>query len=176
MTVYRDAPAPSRACPRCALALDERAVGDASVDECASCRGVFVARELLPRLLDSFDLGLEAAMVFPRGEPTAVQPGPLYVACPICRRLMNRRLFATGAKVIVDSCYDHGVWFDAAELRAIVDFAAGGGMERAAEADERRRRYEERARLARPHIEEPEERRAAKLVQFITALFQSAQR
>src|SRR5262249_38156425 len=151
---YREAPEPGLACPRCAVPLDERAVGDSSVAECSTCLGVFVRKDVLPRLLDAVDLGLEAATMFPRGQLAALHPGPMYIQCPACRALRTRRLFATGAKIIVDACRDHGVWFDAAELRAAIDFASGGGMARAAAEDARREREADRLRHFPPLVPE----------------------
>lgn len=145
MSPYRDAPVLGRTCPRCAGELARRALADAHIEECRACKGVFVDSKLIPRILDALDLGGEVISTFPRGAagPT-VEPylGPTYLKCPHCSGIMNRRLFATGAKVIVDLCAHHGMWFDAAELRAVADFAAGGGMERAAKRDaaERARR------------------------------------
>ena len=144
MTAYRDA-APARQCPRCLIPLDPRALGDAEIDECSSCTGVFVPRDLMPRVLDPLDLGGEVLATFRPGTPSALTPGPLYVHCPRCGDLMTRKQFATGAKIVVDVCRKDGLWFDAAELRAVAEFASGGGMERAARADA------ERAAAARQH-------------------------
>ncbi len=159
MHPYREAPPPARPCPRCSEGLARRALADEHIDECRGCGGVFVESALIPRIIDALDLGGEVIATFPRGpvgpghEPTT---GPTYLKCPRCAVIMNRRLFATGAKVIIDRCAEHGIWFDAAELRAVAEFAAGGGMERAAERDqlareqrataERQRRAQERER------------------------------
>jgi Zn-finger nucleic acid-binding protein len=42
---------------------------------------------------------------------------------------MNRSNFARTSGVIMDICKSHGVWFDADELPAIVEFIQKGGME-----------------------------------------------
>lgn len=153
MSPYREAPPPSRVCPRCAGALSRRALADTHVEECPSCRGVFVEIKLIPRIVDALDLGGEVIETFPRGEvQLAVEAnGPTYLKCPRCAVIMNRRLFATGAQVIVDRCAEHGIWFDASELRAVADFAAGGGMERAAQRDaaEREKRAADAERTRR---------------------------
>ncbi len=52
-----------------------------------------------------------------------------YVPCPTCKRLMNRNNFAKISGVIIDSCKEHGVWFDAKELSKIIEFIRKGGME-----------------------------------------------
>ncbi len=143
MDPYRAAPALIAPCPRCGdVDLSSRAVADARIDECARCRGVFVSSGLMPRFLDALDLGGAVLDAFPPGQPVAHPGGPMYVKCPRCRIVMNRRLFATGSRVIVDVCRPHGIWFDDAELHAIAAFAAGGGMARAAAADAHRRAAE----------------------------------
>lgn len=151
MSPYREAPRLGRSCPRCQGTLTKRPLGDARVEECPDCSGIFVDTELLTRIVDALDLGGEILASFPRGlAGTAQEPasGPMYLRCPHCSVLMNRRLFATGAKVIIDVCAEHGMWFDAAELRTVAAFAAGGGLERAASRDaaERARQAAERAR------------------------------
>ena len=65
--------------------------------------------------------------------------------------LENRFNFAGCSGVILDVCKPHGVWFDADELRRIVEFIRGGGLdvarglERQSIEDERRRLERERA-------------------------------
>jgi Zn-finger nucleic acid-binding protein len=114
-------------------------VGDARIDECPSCEGVFVEHGVLRRLLDPGDLGGEVLAGFAPGTPElTTRGGPMYVKCPRCRGVMNRRQFASGARVVVDVCRGHGVWFDTAELRAVAAFAEAGGMARAAAADAER--------------------------------------
>jgi Zn-finger nucleic acid-binding protein len=64
----------------------------------------------------------------------ATAPPPatkMYIKCPCCRVVMNRRQFAAGSGVIVDVCKKHGTFFDAGELPAIVDFVMQGGLEKA---------------------------------------------
>ena len=52
-----------------------------------------------------------------------------YRPCPACDELMNRFNFAGCSGVILDACRPHGVWFDADELRRIVEFIRGGGLD-----------------------------------------------
>jgi len=146
---YREAPAPDRPCPRCGVELIDRSIADARIGECPRCAGLFVPTELVPRFLDSLDLGGEVLATFPQ-TPTSVRPpgGPMYVKCPACAVLMNRRQFAPGAKVVIDLCREHGIWMDDGELRALVEFAASGGLDRArlAEAEAREREISRRLR------------------------------
>ena len=59
---------------------------------------------------------------------------------------MNRVNFASGAKVVLDICREHGTFFDRDELHRVVTFIQGGGLERA-RAREREALKEEQARL-----------------------------
>ena len=52
-----------------------------------------------------------------------------YFPCPQCGQLMNRMNFARCSGVIVDVCRGHGTWFDASELRAIIEFIRRGGLQ-----------------------------------------------
>jgi Zn-finger nucleic acid-binding protein len=53
---------------------------------------------------------------------------PGYAKCPQCATLMNRTQFARGAKIIIDLCLLHGVWFDQGELTAMIEFVRKGGL------------------------------------------------
>jgi hypothetical protein len=44
---------------------------------------------------------------------------------------MNRLNFAHTSGVIVDVCTPHGTWFDADELRRVLEFITNGGLEAA---------------------------------------------
>jgi Zn-finger nucleic acid-binding protein len=54
-----------------------------------------------------------------------------YAPCPVCKSLMNRVNFAHTSGVIVDVCTSHGTWFDADELRRVLEFISAGGLEAA---------------------------------------------
>jgi Zn-finger nucleic acid-binding protein len=156
--MYRSPAPPTRPCPRCRLELVGRRVGDVDLDECSQCGGLFVPRDVLERLLDVEDLGLAVVDEFPRLAP-APTVGPLYVACPRCAKLMNRRLYAVGSEVIVDECRLHGTWFDTAELRRLVDFAVSGGLAREAarlakEREQQRARANQAATTAQAYPDE----------------------
>jgi len=55
----------------------------------------------------------------------------MYLKCPICSVVMNRKLFAAGSGVIIDVCRTHGTFFDAGELPLIIDFVMNGGLDKA---------------------------------------------
>lgn len=138
---YRSAAMPSSlACPRCSgVALSRRTLGHVHLDECLRCTGVFVGTDILDTIVEDIGLYAEVRAAFPGGPIAEPRGGPLYVKCPRCRELMNRRLFAPHAKVIVDVCRAHGTWFDARELPAVVAFVESGGLEVARKQEEQRK-------------------------------------
>ena len=157
---YRDAHCPTcgavaqaaaaRTCPRCELPLSVRALGDVVADECTKCHGVFIDHVAIKGVLDHRERADAFLAALPRHEHSVLTRGRMYIPCPCCGNLMNRKLFATGSGVIVDVCRSDGMFFDAGELPAIIDFVLAGGLERAAARDaERAREYERRARAQR---------------------------
>jgi len=144
-----DGNATARRCPRCDQHLIGRLVSDVLLDECDGCGGVFVDAAALERILKERRQARADALLgaIPRAELAPPSgDGPVYVKCPDCSTLMNRRAFARGAGVVVDVCRQHGTWFDAGELPRVIEFAMDGGLERAA-ADEAEQRRQEARRL-----------------------------
>ncbi len=134
------AAAPShRACPRCHVGLVAHLVGDLVIDDCSQCAGTFIDRATLERVLsDRREARAEAILgVYDAGgdAPLPTPAGPMYIKCPDCATVMNRKQLARGAHVVVDVCRAHGTWFDAHELPRIIRFVMSGGLERAALAD-----------------------------------------
>lgn len=136
----------ARSCPRCQIALVARLIGDAAVDDCARCGGTFLDRATIERVLTERQQARAEAIIGIYGDggetPLASPSGPMYVKCPVCANVMNRKQVARGAHVVVDVCRDHGTWFDAHELPRVIRFVMTGGLERAAQedlADERER-------------------------------------
>jgi Zn-finger nucleic acid-binding protein/ribosomal protein L40E len=144
-----------RICPACGDGrfLHSRALGGTgmAVLECGVCAGLWLgadvfltleerARKLAPPAADPAALRAEAA----KRARVPQAGGPFYRACPLCRTPMTRINFERVSGVLLDRCRDHGIWFDATELDAVLRFIKLGG-ERA--ADELRQQ-EERARAA----------------------------
>jgi Zn-finger nucleic acid-binding protein len=147
-----------RPCPRCEAPLHPRRVGDADcivVDECGKCFGVFLDQIAIKRVITDRARARADALLgsLPRAEirvvPAAGQK--MYLKCPICHAVMNRRLFATGAGVIIDVCRIHGTYFDIGELPQIIEFVMNGGLEQAQKKDIARLRDEARRELQQAH-------------------------
>jgi Zn-finger nucleic acid-binding protein len=140
----------SRRCPRCRVEMESVAVGEASLRECARCGGLWVDVESFEQIIrerEQQTVVLGAASIVPKEPSSVVEPNKVrYVPCPQCNQLMNRVNFARCSGVIVDVCKGHGTWFDQDELRRIVEFIRGGGLD-ASRAREKREIEEERQRL-----------------------------
>lgn len=163
--------AASRGCPRCGAAsvapasgakplscptcrrpeLDARELGGARLAFCAGCGGVWADAASFKKICEdratqAAYLGAGSALERPEAsDPSA--GGVFYRPCAVCGEIMNRFNFAACSGVILDACKPHGVWFDPDELRRIVAFIRGGGLDVARE-NERRDLELQRKRLA----------------------------
>ena len=123
-----------RPCPRCTGAMRPRAIDDLVIDECDGCHGVFLDDVAIQRVVtDRRQARAEAILAaVPRAEIHVLpQGGRMYVKCPVCATLMNRKQFSAGSGVIIDVCKAHGAFFDPGELPAIIRFVMSGGLEQA---------------------------------------------
>jgi Zn-finger nucleic acid-binding protein len=132
-------------CPRCATPLRARRVSDIVIDECSECLGLFLDHVAAKRVISDRQQARAEALLgaLPRNELKVVPPRErLYIKCPRCATIMNRRQFATGAGVIIDVCKPHGTFFDIGELPVVIDFVMHGGLEKAERADIERQKRE----------------------------------
>lgn len=177
---------PTQPCPRCETPLRARLVGDIVIDECKQCRGLFLDQIAIKRVISDREQSRAEALLgaLPKQSiSNVVRPGQkMYVKCPTCRTVMNRKQFAAGAGVIVDVCKAHGTYFDVGELPVIIEFVSQGGLEKAARAEIERQREDlaaERDRLRAPSsfgmgalLNEPVRNRSgAALVDLLFSLF-----
>jgi Zn-finger nucleic acid-binding protein len=107
-------------------------IGDAPVRECKRCEGLWLDTKVFQLICadreHSIALG-DALTAAGHHASTTQDEQVRYIPCPHCRQLMNRINFANCSGVVVDVCKQHGTWFDHDELRQIVEFIRGGGME-----------------------------------------------
>jgi len=120
-------------CPRKCGPMRPVRFGGADMDFCETCNGIWVDTATLQRLVSE---RLKPAPMIGTGIATpprsAIKLESVhYAPCPICTRLMNRLNFAHTSGVIVDVCTSHGTWFDADELRRVLEFITAGGLEAA---------------------------------------------
>jgi Zn-finger nucleic acid-binding protein len=141
-------------CPRCRVELGQVTIGAADFQDCPRCAGLWLDKESFDRVCAEREQQA-AVLDFGAGAIQSVPAAKIsYIPCPDCGELMNRTNFARYSGVIVDVCKPHGTWFDADELRQVVEFIRQGGIDRA--------RARDKAKLA-------EERRAFELERTIAA-------
>jgi Zn-finger nucleic acid-binding protein len=168
-----DAGTPSESrCPACQddNLMVSRRIGTLNIAllECGRCAGFWMGHKAFRQLVEQAqrealpkgtipESPQEVAAMF--GLPAdSVAPAPqrkttYYRPCVVCGEMMNRRLYGTNSGVILDSCKDHGIWFDAEELaRILVWLRAGGETESRSEVDRTARANIE---LARARAREP---------------------
>jgi Zn-finger nucleic acid-binding protein len=177
--------ATERPCPRCTQPLRARRVDDLVIDECGGCQGVFLDQIAIKRVvIDRAQSRADALLgALPHVEVNALPAAgqKMYLRCPVCQTVMNRRLFATGTGVIIDVCRTHGTFFDAGELPLIIEFVMNGGLDKAQRRDIERMREAAKRELAQSHAaalpvariyQSGSDRSASSaLVDFLTALF-----
>lgn len=166
-------------CPHCRGELAAVRVGETAVHECGGCGGLWLSNAAFDALCA--DRERQASVLAFRGRAAAVAPADTrirYRSCPSCGTLMHRLNFQRVSGVIVDVCRQHGTWFDADELRRIVEFIQGGGLEMARQRDrmqleEERRRVEKLKRDVLPagiHVPAAEARPAFTFERMIDVL------
>lgn len=141
-------------CPACRTPLAALVEAAGALYDCSRCGGHFVEHALLRSLIEQRAALALNSPTAPERRRHSLADKVSYRPCARCNAMMLRKNFGDASGVIVDVCAKHGIWFDAGELPAVLDFVERGGLERA------RARSEERARQAR--IEE----RAARSATF----------
>lgn len=137
-----------RLCPRCDVPMRGLDMGGFSVIQCAECSGLFVPHETFEMMQEARDAAIFSAQGIAR---TPIEPEEeiRYVRCPVCLKMMNRTNFARISGVIIDSCRDHGIWFDPGEVEKIMNFIAKGGLQKAKAVEVERLKSEEALRRLR---------------------------
>lgn len=123
-------------CPRCRRQMNVTTIGGARLCGCARCDGVWMDVTTFENVCaDREDQEAVLGHFEKRSKASPMMTKITYVPCPDCGKLMNRNNFAKASGVIVDMCKQHGVWFDADELPAIIEFIRKGGMKIARERE-----------------------------------------
>lgn len=135
----------SARCPRCQGELVICDHDQGRFTECSACGGIWLDATTFDTVLTQRDT--EALTASIRTATTVKSAAPVentvkYLPCPSCGTLMNRRNFAGGSGIIVDSCKGHGYWFDAAELEKVLEFIKAGGLDRVRQRELDRARQE----------------------------------
>lgn len=120
-------------CPACGEMLTRRTLGSISIQPCESCGGLWMSNEAFQAVTATHEdrgTALAGLGVTPAPAPPT-EAVVRYRKCPECQTMMNRQNYARISGVILDVCRHHGTWFDADELRRVLDFIESGGLERA---------------------------------------------
>ncbi len=108
-------------CPVCEVPMIAVERDQIEVDSCISCRGLWFDRGELELLCERSSVALDMPKLFrPAG---GVSERPRH--CPRCNRDMVKVALASNPRLVTDHCSEeHGIWFDAQELGALIDHAA----------------------------------------------------
>lgn len=116
-------------CPQCNCALEEDTYRGSTIDICPNCEGLWLD-------IDEFQFHTSERDTFsdesiPRKFHKKMNPeSKPYRKCVRCDTIMTRKNFKKISGVLIDICYDHGVWLDAGELEQIRCFIANGGLDK----------------------------------------------
>ena len=94
-------------CPRCTIEL----VDAGSARSCTQCQGMWVAEGVLRDMANDMPIPPEPVDLRWHDDPRK------QLACPSCTNAMDPVLLN---RVPIDRCGEHGVWFDAGELAAVL--------------------------------------------------------
>ncbi len=122
-------------CPCCddevKLAARQFSKSRVSVLECPHCGGLWLGISSFKTLRDRVAREPSQQEVAEEGPPrlqAAPQKGKTrYRKCIVCDHLMHRRQYGKGSGVIIDTCRDHGIWFDDGELQQVIEWIRLGG-------------------------------------------------
>jgi len=93
-------------CPKCGKALQQAGY----TERCRSCDGAWINEDALVGMLQE----RTSTLVFLPWQP---RPKDMERPCVVCRRAMQT---VNLGSVALDRCAEHGVWFDADELAALL--------------------------------------------------------
>ena len=123
-------PSVAHACPLCRGQLASVTIGRATLEECVPCLGIWIGVGEFNAICADAEAQV-AAMALPM-QPTSSDDFTVrYLKCPTCGELMNRVNYAHASGVIINTCKQHGIWFDHDGLRRVIEFIRNGGLQKA---------------------------------------------
>lgn len=134
-------------CPKCKSDMQPITLGGSAMRECERCGGLWLEVAAFEKICADREqqaavLGLASPVTGHQLDAGSDEIKVRYFPCPQCGQLMNRMNFARCSGVIVDVCRGHGIWFDASELRAVIEFIRGGGLGLSREKEKREIAFE----------------------------------
>ena len=141
-------------CPACSKPLAASRVGDLETHACLACGGLWLDRATFEQLGASRERqgAVLGALPAPSVPSVATLAAVQYRPCPACGQRMNRVNYARHSGVLLDVCKAHGLWFDQDELRRLLAFIAGGGLDRARERELEDLKEAKRASVQMPNL------------------------
>lgn len=119
-------------CPKCNHPLAPKLQEDIRVLGCDQCLGIWAEHidekkllEIKPEVFTIDELRRLRKLFIPLGITESIR----YVACPVCKNLMWRKNWGSHSGIMVDTCSDHGTWYDKNEIQKIKEFIKLGGIE-----------------------------------------------
>jgi uncharacterized protein len=134
-------------CPRCRSELRQLTwEADIAVDQCVSCRGIWLDKGELERIQETIERDYSEALgrisVIAQAYELARQKAAVGIRCPRCDRELYQKEYGYCSQILIDLCPDcAGIWLDRGELEALEMFfererpdvreqAAGQGVRR----------------------------------------------
>lgn len=113
---------PSRQCPRCGVALKPVKGGNI----CPKCDGCWFSQAELTEALKASEAQLRKGGLGPTLDDDARAETEFTIRCPICSLRLKRQEYIRGSGLMVDSCFEHGLWLDDGELGDLRAYLASG--------------------------------------------------
>lgn len=129
-TMKKEVENKNRQCPRCREALVISTFNKYQLDNCPSCKGLWVEPNKFKILTSEFDVYRDDNSD-PDFQRAPIPKAEGYLPCACCNKLMTRQNFKSISGVIIDLCIACGIWLDKGELKQIRQFVASGGLDKA---------------------------------------------
>lgn len=125
--------ASEHACPECRIPLTGSMVGGTPLEQCHRCGGLWLGLQAFEQIAANRETHGEILGALPGEGATGhvFETSVRYRPCAQCGKFMNRINYARISGVVLDTCKEHGLWFDRDELRRVLAFIEGGGLDKA---------------------------------------------
>ncbi len=110
-------------CPRCGVGLKSVSGGNL----CPKCDGCWFSQAELNDALNATDAQLRKKGLGPTLDDDKKAETEFSIRCPICSLRLKRQEYIRGSGLMVDSCFEHGMWLDDGELGELRSYLANNG-------------------------------------------------
>ncbi|MBI5359597.1 MAG: zf-TFIIB domain-containing protein [Planctomycetes bacterium] len=110
-------------CPACKTSMANYAHSKLSIDVCEKCKGIWFDKDELSAFVK--ELFKDKTTAKPPNKPHAELPAQKESerTCPVCRKPMVKFKYGSTSDITLDKCLScKGIWTDAEEVLAIMDF------------------------------------------------------